>query len=38
MEALLLPQEDVQELAVPNVGNITKSDAKISVLKDIVSF
>ena len=31
-------QEDGQGLAVPDVSNITESDAEISVLKDITPF
>ena len=35
MEAVTLPEEDGQESAVPDVSNITESDAEISVLKDM---
>ena len=35
MEAVTLPEEDGQGSAVPDLSNITESDAKISVLKDM---
>ena len=38
VEAVILPQKGGQESAVPDLGNITKADAKISVLKNIASF